>query len=209
MAITRWARKAVLTATALAFVLPFTTGTAQAEPIIQVLEDNNVNVTVGLSNNNVDSVPVSLGTLNVPLSTGEGFDVNAGAQAALDMAAAMKEAIHSGQVPGVTMGAAHVQAVKEVEAAPPPAAPAVAAPPPVAELAAPPAAPQAAPETAPVLESAVTVADDTATVTDAPKGGDEGDDDDDVVVRPSGCPNITALGILSVCLLPNLIQLHI
>ncbi|MET8762107.1 hypothetical protein [Lentzea sp. NPDC004782] len=206
MAITRWARRAVLTATALAFALPFTTGTAQAEPIIQALEDNNVNVTIGLSNNNVDSVPVSLGTLNVPLSTGEGFDVNAGAQAALDMAAAMKEAIHSGQIPGVNMGAAHVQAVKEVEAAPPPAAPAVAAPPPVAEVAAPAAAPQAAPETAPVLESAVTVTDETVTVTDEPKGDDEGDDDE---AAPSGCPNITALGILSVCLLPNLVQLHI
>ncbi|MGW4211434.1 hypothetical protein ACWEIJ_25800 [Lentzea sp. NPDC004789] len=212
MAITRWARKAVLTATALAFALPFTTGTAQAEPIIQVLEDNNVNVTIGLSNNNVDSVPVSLGTLNVPLSTGEGFDVNAGAQAALDMAAAMKEAIHSGQIPGVNMGAAHVQAVKEIEVAPAPAAPAVAAPPPVAEVAAPAAAPEAAPEAAPapapVLESAVTVTDDTAALTDEPKG-DDGDDDDDDAAGPSGCPNITALGILSICLLPNLVQLHI
>jgi hypothetical protein len=100
MAITRWARTAVLTATALAFALPFTTGSAQADPIIQLLEDDNVNVNIGLSNDNVDSVPVSLGTVSVPLSTGEGLDVNAGAQAALDLAAFIKEAVHSGQVLG-------------------------------------------------------------------------------------------------------------
>jgi hypothetical protein len=202
MAISRWARRAVLTATALAFSLPFTTGTAQADPIIEVLDDNNVNVTIGLSNNNVDSVPVSAG-LNIPLSTGEGFDVNAGAQAALDMAATMKEAIHSGEIPGVNMGTAHVEAVEDVavEIAAPPAAE-----PEVAEVAAPPAV-EAAPEATPVLEAAVTITDEAAPVTDDPKGDEE--EDCPPEVSPSGCPNITALGILSVCLLPNLVQLHI
>ncbi len=59
-----------------------------------------------------------------------------------------------------------------------------------------------------MLEAAVTVTDDTAAVTDAPKGDDEDEDCPDEA-GPSGCPNITALGILSVCLLPNLVQLHI
>jgi hypothetical protein len=86
MAISRWARRAVLTATALAFALPFTTGSAQADPIIEALADNNVNLTVGASNNNVDSIPVSLNA-GTSLNTGSGITLgtNEGIQLALDI----------------------------------------------------------------------------------------------------------------------------
>ncbi|MET9629146.1 hypothetical protein ABZX92_16965 [Lentzea sp. NPDC006480] len=217
MAINRWARRAVLTATALAFALPFTTGTAQADPIIEILADNNVNVTVGAYNNNVDSIPVSLGA-GASLNTGSGItldlDENEGIQLAMDIGHAEIWAGASVGVPFTHIGveAAAAAAVDlpaaHVAVAPPPAEPEVA-PPPVVEA-------------APVLESAVTitdaapaqqavpatVADDTAALTDEPKGDDE-EEDCPGEVEPSGCPNITALGILSVCLLPNLVQLHI
>jgi len=217
MAITRWARTAVLTATALAFALPFTTGTAQADPIIEILGDNNVNVTVGAYNNNVDSIPVSLGA-GASLNTGSGItldlDSNEGIQLAMDIGHAEIWAGASVGVPfthiGVDAAAAatvDAPAVAVVVAPPPAAEPEVAAPP-APEVAAPPAPQAAAPETAPVLEAAVTVTDDTAALTDEPKGDDEEEDCPDEA-GPSGCPNITALGILSVCLLPNLVQLHI
>ena len=221
MAITRWARRAVLTATALAFALPFSTGTAQADPIIEVLGDNNVNVTVGAYNNNVNSIPVSLGA-GASLNTGSGItlDTNEGIQLALDIGHAEVWADAGVGVPFTDIGveasaaaAVDVPAVAvaveaaEVEVAAPPAEPAAAE---VAEVAAPPA-----PAAAPVLESAVTITDETAAVaedttalTDEPKG-DEEEDDCPEEVEPAGCPNVTALGILSVCLLPNLLQLHI
>lgn len=220
MAITRWARTAVLTATALAFALPFTTGTAQADPIIEILADNNVNVTVGAYNNNVDSIPVSLGA-GASLNTGSGItldlDSNEGIQLAMDIGHASVWADASVGVPFTHIGvdaaaAATVDApAMAVAVAPPPAAKPEVAPPPAPAVAAPPApqaAPEVAPETAPVLEAAVTVTDDTAALTDEPKGDDEEEDCPDEVSL-SGCPNITALGILSVCLLPNLVQLHI
>ncbi|MEU0885502.1 hypothetical protein ABZ345_43545 [Lentzea sp. NPDC005914] len=217
MAITRWARTAVLTATALAFALPFTTGTAQADPIIEILADNNVNVTVGAYNNNVDSIPVSLGA-GASLNTGSGItldlDSNEGIQLAMDVAHASVWADASVGVPFTHIGvdasaAATVDApAVAVAVAPPPAAEPEVAAPPAPAVAAPPAPQAAEPEAAPVLEAAVTVTDDTAALTDDPKGDDEDDDCPDEA-GPSGCPNITALGILSVCLLPNLIQLHI
>lgn len=227
MAITRWARRAVLTATALAFALPFTTGTAQADPIIEVLADNNVNVTVGAYNNNVNSIPVSLGA-GASLNTGSGItldlDENEGIQLAMDLGHAEIWADASVGVPfthiGVEAAAAATVAAPSAHVAvsPPPAAEPAIAPPPTPEVAAPPApqaapptpqvaAPPAEPEAEPVLESAVTITDDTAALTDQPKGDDE-DEDCPEEVKPS-CPNITALGILSVCLLPNLVQLHI
>jgi hypothetical protein len=228
MAITRWARRAVLTATALAFALPFTTGTAQADPIIEVLGDNNVNVTVGAYNNNVNSIPVSLGA-GVSLNTGSGItldlDENEGIQLAMDLGHAEIWADAAVGVPfthiGVEAAAAATVAAPSahVAVAPPPAAEPAVAPPPTPQVAAPPApevaapptpqvaAPPAEPEEEPVLESAVTITDDTAGLTDQPKGDDE-EDDCPEEVKPS-CPNITALGILSVCLLPNLVQLHI
>lgn len=212
MAITRWVRRAVLTATALAFALPFSTGTAQADPIIEVLADNNVNVTVGAYNNNVNSIPVSLGA-GASLNTGSGItlDTNEGIQLALDIAHAEVWADASVGVPftniGVEASAAAAVDVPAVTVAAPPAEP--AAPPAQPEVTEPEvAAPPAEPEAAPVLESAVTITDDTAGLTDEPKG-DEEEEDCPEEVRPSGCPNITALGILSVCLLPNLVQLHI
>lgn len=204
MAITRWARRAVLTATALAFALPFSTGTAQADPIIEALADNNVNVTVGAYNNNVNSIPVSLGA-GASLDTGSGItlDTNEGIQLALDIGHAEIWADASVGVPftdiGVGASAAAAVDMPPVTVAAPPAAPAVTAP----EVAAPPA-----PEAAPVLEAAVTITGETAAVTDEPKGGGE-EEDCPPEAAPSGCPNITALGILSVCLLPNLVQLHI
>lgn len=227
MAITRWARRAVLTATALAFALPFTTGTAQADPIIEVLADNNVNVTVGAYNNNVNSIPVSLGA-GASLNTGSGItldlDENEGIQLAMDLGHAEIWTDASAGVPfthiGVEAAAAATVAAPSahVAVAPPPAAEPAIAPPPTPEVAAAPApqaapptpqvaAPPAEPEAEPVLESAVTITDDTAALTDQPKGDDE-DEDCPEEVTPS-CPNITALGILSVCLLPNLVQLHI
>lgn len=226
MAITRWARRAVLTATALAFALPFSTGTAQADPIIEALGDNNVNVTVGAYNNNVDSIPVSLGA-GVSLNTGSGITLgtNEGIQLALDIAHASVWADAGVGVPFTNIAAeasvaaavdapAVAVAAPQAEVAAPPA-PEVAAPP-TPEVAAPPAPEAAAPpapEAAPAFESAVTItddtvlADDTATAADQPKGDEEEDSPEEV--EPSGCPNITALGILSVCLLPNLVQLHI
>lgn len=236
MAITRWTRRAVLTATALAFALPFSTGTAQADPIIEALADNNVNLTVGAYNNNVNSIPISLGA-GASLNTGSGItlglDENEGIQFAMDIGHAAVSADAAVGVPFTNIGAeasvaaaVDVPAVTaavdtaEVHVAAPPAEPAVAEPaatePEVAEpaVAEPAAAAPPAPAAAPVLESAVTITDDTATVTDVPKGDDEcydedrGDDCDDDD-EPSVCPNITALGVLSVCLLPNLIQLHI
>jgi hypothetical protein len=223
MAITRWARRAVLTATALAFTLPFTTGTAQADPIIEVLADNNVNLTIGASNNNVDSIPVSLNA-GASLNTGSGITLgtNEGIQLAMDIGHAEISVGASVGVPftniGVEAAAAAAVDVPEVAVAvaPPPAAePAVAAPP-APEVAAPPAveaAVETAPEAAPVLEAAVTItdqtiADATTAVADEPKG-DEEEEDCPPEAAPSGCPNITALGILSVCLLPNLLQVHI
>jgi hypothetical protein len=225
MAISRWARRAVLTATALAFALPFTTGTAQADPIIEVLADNNVNLTIGASNNNVDSIPVSLNA-GASLNTGSGItlDTNEGIQLALDIGHAEIWAGAAVGVPFTNIGveaaaaaAVDVPAVAVAVAPPPAAEPEVTevaevAAPPAPEVAAPPAV-EAAPEAAPVLESAVTitdetVADDTAAVADEPKGDDE-EEDCPPEAAPSGCPNITALGILSVCLLPNLLQLHI
>ncbi|WP_086662624.1 hypothetical protein [Lentzea kentuckyensis] len=213
MAINRWARRAVLTATALAFALPFTTGSAQADPIIEVLADNNVNVTVGAYNNNVDSIPVSLGA-GASLNTGSGItldlDENEGIQLALDIGHAEIWADASVGVPFTNIGveAAAAAAVEApsvaVAVAPPPAAEPEVAAPPAPQV----AAPLAAPEATPVFESAVTITDDTAALTEEPKGDDE-EDDCPEEVEPSGCPNITALGILSVCLLPNLVQLHI
>lgn len=230
MAINRWARRAVLTATALAFGLPFTTGTAQADPIIEVLADNNVNVTVGAYNNNVDSIPVSLGA-GASLNTGSGItlDTNEGIQLALDIGHAAVWADAAVGVPFTDIGVeASVAATVDVPAvtvavedagvdvAPPPAEPVVAEPAVAApEVAAPPPAPQAAP----VLESAVTITEDTSAVvqasaveaqtptTDEPKGDEEEEEEE---AAPSGCPNITVglLG-LGVCLLPNLVQLHI
>lgn len=218
MAITRWARRAVLTATALAFGLPFTTGTAQADPIIEILADNNVNLTIGASNNNVDSIPVSLNA-GASLNTGSGItlDTNEGIQLAMDIGHAEIWADASVGVPFTNIGAGVAAAAAvdvpavAVAVAPPPAAEPEVAAPPAAEVAAPPA-PEAAPAVAPVLEAAVTVtdetiADDTAAVADDPKGDEEEDCPEEAA--PSGCPNITALGILSVCLLPNLLQLHI
>lgn len=212
MAITRWARRAVLTATALAFALPFSTGTAQADPIIEILGDNNVNVTVGAYNNNVNSIPVSLGA-GASLNTGSGItlDTNEGIQLAMDIGHADVWADASVGVPftniGVEASAAAAVDVPaaQVAVAPPPAEPEVAPPPAV--------------EATPVLEPAVTITDAAAPaqeavadevkapVTDDPKGDDEEDCPEEV--EPSGCPNITALGILSVCLLPNVLQLHI
>ena len=213
MAINRWARRAVLTATALAFALPFTTGSAQADPIIEVLADNNVNVTVGAYNNNVDSIPVSLGA-GASLNTGSGItldlDENEGIQLALDIGHASIWADASVGVPFTNIGveASAAAAVDTpsvaVAVAPPPAAEPEVAAPPAPQV----AAPLAAPEATPVFESAVTITDDTAALTEEPKGDDE-EDDCPEEVEPSGCPNITALGILSVCLLPNLVQLHI
>ncbi|KJK47878.1 hypothetical protein UK23_18840 [Lentzea aerocolonigenes] len=213
MAINRWARRAVLTATALAFALPFTTGTAQADPIIEILGDNNVNVTVGAYNNNVDSIPISLGA-GASLNTGSGLtldlDENEGIQLALDIGHADIWAGASVGVPFTHIGveasaaAAVDMPAAHVAVAPPPAAEPEVAAPPAPQVAALPAEPEAAP----VLESAVTITDDTAAVTDEPKGDDEEEDCPDEA-GPSGCPNITALGILSVCLLPNLVQLHI
>jgi hypothetical protein len=214
MAITRWARRAVLTATALAFALPFSTGTAQADPIIEALADNNVNLTVGAYNNNVNSIPVSLGA-GASLNTGSGItlDTNEGIQLALDIGHAEVWADASVGVPFTDMnvGAAVVAAVEVPAvhvmtdgdgtndtavaiAAPPPAEPEVAAPP--------------APEATELVQTAVTITEDTAAVTEEPKG-DDWEDDCPEEVRPHGCPNVTALGILSVCLLPNLVQLHI
>ncbi|HEX8867185.1 MAG TPA: hypothetical protein VF821_16120 [Lentzea sp.] len=229
MVINRWARRAVLTATALAFALPFTTGTAQADPIIEILGDNNVNVTVGAYNNNVDSIPVSLGA-GASLNTGSGLtlglDENEGIQLALDIGHAEIWAGASAGVPFTHIGveASAAAAVDlpaaHVAVAPPPAVEPEVAAPPAPQVAAAPApqvaaapAPQVAalpaePEAAPVLESAVTITEDTAALTDQPKGDDE-EEDCPEEVEPSGCPNITALGILSVCLLPNLVQLHI
>jgi hypothetical protein len=205
MAITRWARRAVLTATALAFALPFSTGTAQADPIIEVLADNNVNVTVGAYNNNVNSIPVSLGA-GASLNTGSGItldlDENEGIQLAMDLGHAEIWADASVGVPFTDIG---VEAAAAATVATPSAHVAVA-PPPAAEPEA--AAPPAEPAAAPVLEEAVTITDDTAALTDQPKGDDE-EEDCPEEVRPDGCPNITALGILSVCLLPNVLQLHI
>jgi hypothetical protein len=218
MAITRWARRAVLTATALAFALPFSTGTAQADPIIEILGDNNVNLTVGAYNNNVNSIPVSLGA-GVGLNTGSGITLdNEGIQFALDVAHASVSADASVGVPFTNIAAeASVAAAVDTPAvavAAPPAEPEVAAAPEVAAPPAPEVAAPAAPEAAPAFESAVTitddtvaVAEDTAAVADQPKGDEEEDCPEEV--EPSGCPNITALGILSVCLLPNLVQLHI
>lgn len=212
MAITRWARRAVLTATALAFALPFSTGTAQADPIIEVLADNNVNVTVGAYNNNVNSIPVSLGA-GASLNTGSGItldlDENEGIQLAMDLGHAEIWADASVGVPFTHIGveaaaAATVTAPSaHVAVAPPPAVEPAVAPPPTPQVAAPPAEPEAEP----VFESAVTITDDSPALTDQPKGDDE-EDDCPEEVEPS-CPNITALGILSVCLLPNLVQLHI
>ncbi|NGY59351.1 hypothetical protein G7043_10490 [Lentzea sp. NEAU-D13] len=219
MAITRWARRAVLTATALAFALPFSTGTAQADPIIEILGDNNVNVTVGAYNNNVNSIPVSLGA-GASLNTGSGItlDTNEGIQLAMNIGHADVWADASVGVPftniGVEASAAAAVDVPaaQVAVAPPPAEPEVAPLPAEPEVAPPPAV-----EATPILESAVTdaaapaqeaVADEVkAPVTDDPKGDDEEDCPEEV--EPSGCPNITALGILSVCLLPNVLQLHI
>lgn len=234
MAITRWARRAVLTATALAFALPFSTGTAQADPIIEILGDNNVNLTVGAYNNNVNSIPVSLGA-GASLNTGGGItlDTNEGIQLGLDIGHAAVWADAAVGVPFTNIGveaaaAAVVDApAVAVDVAAPPAEPVVAAPPTPA-VAAPPApetaepavvappAPAVAepvvaapptPAAAPVLDSAVTITDDTAAVADEPKGDEEEDCPEEV--KPSGCPNITALGILSVCLLPNVLQIHI
>jgi hypothetical protein len=219
MAITRWARRAVLTATALAFALPFSTGSAQADPIIEILGDNNVNVTVGAYNNNVDSIPVSLGA-GASLNTGSGItlDTNEGIQLALDIGHASVWADASVGVPftniGVGASAAAAVDVPAVHVAVDAAEVNVATDGDGAvDVAVDVAAPPPAPEAAPVLEAAVTVTDDTATditttVSEDPKGGDEEEDCPDEI-RPSGCPNVTALGILSVCLLPNLLQLHI
>ncbi|PWK91249.1 hypothetical protein C8D88_1011283 [Lentzea atacamensis] len=173
MAITRWARRAVLTATALAFTLPFSTGTAQADPIIEALGDNNVNVAVGAYNNNVNSIPVSLGA-GVSLNTGSGIPLgtNEGIQLALDIAHAPVWADAGVDVPFTNIAAA-------VDA------PAVAVAAPQAEVAAPPA-----PEAAPAFESAVTItddtvlADDTSTAADQPKGDEEEDSPEEV--EPSG-----------------------
>ncbi len=219
MAISRWARRAVLTATALAFGLPFTTGTAQADPIIEILADNNVNLTIGASNNNVDSIPVSLNA-GASLNTGSGItlDTNEGIQLAMDIGHAEIWADASVGVPFTNIGAGVAAAAAvdvpavAVAVAPPPAAEPEVAAPPAPEVAAVPA-PEAAPAVAPVLEAAVTVtdetiADETAALADDPKGGEE-EEDSPPEAAPSGCPNITALGILSVCLLPNLLQLHI
>ncbi|MCP2250413.1 hypothetical protein [Lentzea aerocolonigenes] len=230
MAITRWARRAVLTATALAFALPFTTGTAQADPIIEALADNNVNLTVGAYNNNVNSIPVSLGA-GASLNTGSGItlglDENDGIELAMDIGHAGVWAGASVGVPftdvevgaavatevdvpdvSVAVGNAGVDvALDQTEAddrtpvAAPPAAPAAAEPEPA--IAAPPA-----PEATELVQTAVTITEDTAAVTEEPKGEPE-EDDCPEEVRPHGCPNVTALGILSVCLLPNLVQLHI
>lgn len=232
MAITRWARRAVLTATALAFALPFSTGTAQADPIIEALADNNVNLTVGAYNNNVNSIPVSLGA-GASLNTGSGItldlDENDGIELAMDIGHAEVWAGASVGVPftDVNVGAAVAAAVEVPDVsvavdnaavhvatdgdgvndtalvlAAPPAEPAVAEPA-VAEVAAPPA-----PEATPVVETVATITEDIAAVTEEPKG-DDWEDDCPEEVRPHGCPNVTALGILSVCLLPNLVQLHI
>ncbi len=219
MAITRWARRAVLTATALAFGLPFTTGTAQADPIIEILADNNVNLTIGASNNNVDSIPVSLNA-GASLNTGSGItlDTNEGIQLAMDIGHAEIWADASVRVPFTNIGAGVAAAAAvdvpavAVAVAPPPAAEPEVAAPPAPEVAAPPT-PEAAPAVAPVLEDAVrvtdeTIANDTAAPADDPKG-DEEEEDCPPEAAPSGCPNITALGILIVCLLPNLLQLHI
>lgn len=215
MASSRWALRAAVTLTALAVALPFSSGTASAEsdPLFVLLQDNNVNLTVGVSGN-VDMIPVAASAqvgIGDDVGAAPAMDVmaNGGIQVALGLAAHVDEAVD-----------AHVSAMAEVGKAPaaaPPAAPAVAAPPApalaaaeVAEPAvAPPPTPAAAPEpAAPVLEEAVTVTDDTVAVADEPKG-DEEEEDCPEEVRPSGCPNITALGILSVCLLPDLVQLHI
>ncbi|GAB2873085.1 hypothetical protein [Lentzea nigeriaca] len=205
MAITRWARRAVLTATALAFALPFSTGTAQADPIIEILGDNNVNVTVGAYNNNVDSIPVSLGA-GADLDTGSGLtlalDENDGIQLAMDIGHAEIWADASAGVPFTHVGV-NATAAAAVDT---PAVQVAVAPPP-APAAAPPT-PAAAPEPAPVLQAAITITDETATAVDEPKGDDE-EEDCPEEVRPSGCPNITALEILSVCLLPDLVQLHV
>ncbi|MFI6101806.1 hypothetical protein ACIA8G_40185 [Lentzea sp. NPDC051213] len=221
MAISRWARRAVLTATALAVALPFTTGTAQADPIIQVLADNNVNLTVGASNNNVNSIPVSLNA-GASLNTGSGItlDTNEGIQLALDIGHAEIWADASVGVPFTDIGV-------EASAAASVDAPAVTIAVEHAEvgvtadttanvdvsvnIAAPPAEPEvAALQAAPILEAAVTITDETAatpeTIADESKGDEEEVPDE---AGPSGCPNITVGSLLSACLLPNLLQLHI
>ncbi|RAS64184.1 hypothetical protein C8D87_106590 [Lentzea atacamensis] len=167
MAITRWARRAVLTATALTFALPFSPGTAQADPIIEALGDNNVNVTVGAYNNNVNSILVSL-SAGVGLNTGSGIPLgtNEGIQLALDIAHASVWADAGVGVPFTNIAATV-------------GAPAVAVAAPQAEVAAPPA-----PEVAPAFEAAVTITDDTATAADQPKGDEEEDSPEEV--EPSG-----------------------
>lgn len=87
MASSRWALRAAATVTALAFALPFSSGTATADPLIQILGDNHVNATIGVSGN-VDMIDVAAHA-HVSLDTGPGITVlaNGGIQVALGLGA--------------------------------------------------------------------------------------------------------------------------
>lgn len=95
MASSRWALRAAATVTTLAFALPFSTGTANADPILVLLQDNHVNATVGVSGN-VDMLDVAAGA-HVALDTGPGISVmtNGGIQVALGLAAQVDAGVSS------------------------------------------------------------------------------------------------------------------
>ncbi|MEV6240564.1 hypothetical protein [Lentzea sp. NPDC051838] len=134
MASSRWALRAAATLTALAFALPFSTGTANADPILVLLEDNHVNATVGISGN-VDMIPVAAGA-HVSLDTGHGLSVmaNGGIQVALGLCGHADVGLSAGVDVGAHVSAAvdaHVDAVVEVAAEASPAVDRAPAPEPV------------------------------------------------------------------------------
>ncbi|MGW6935076.1 hypothetical protein ACWGE0_33790 [Lentzea sp. NPDC054927] len=111
MVSSRWALRAAATVTALAFALPFSSGTASADPILVLLQDNHVNATVGVSGN-VDMLDVAAGA-HVALDTGPGISVlaNGGIQVALGLCG------HADVGVGVGLGVgAHVDAAVAVDA---------------------------------------------------------------------------------------------
>lgn len=115
MASSRWALRAAATVTALAFALPFSSGTASADPILVLLQDNHVNATVGVSGN-VDMIDVAAGA-HVSIDTGPGISVmaNGGVQVALGLCAHADVGVGVGVGVGAVVGA-HVDAAVAADA---------------------------------------------------------------------------------------------
>jgi hypothetical protein len=115
MASSRWALRAAATVTALAFALPFSSGTANADPILVLLQDNHVNATIGVSGN-VDMLDVAAGA-HVSIDTGPGISVmtNGGIQVALGLCAHADVGVGVGVGVGAVIGA-HVDAAVAADA---------------------------------------------------------------------------------------------